>query len=175
MITGSKIILRSKLLDDALNDYAWQTDDELSHLDAARPLDINFMEYFSVYKRQLRYPSLISHQFAIETPDGNHIGNCSFYHFDENKSETELGIMIGNRHYWDKCYGTDAINTLVNHIFSQTSIKHIYLKTLDSNIRAQKCFHKCGFTKYGHSAMGVYKFTLMEIYRSNWEKQQQKT
>ena len=35
MIIGSKVILRGKKLADAPDDYAWQTDPELAHLDAA--------------------------------------------------------------------------------------------------------------------------------------------
>jgi len=80
--------------------------------------------------------------------------------------------MIGNRDYWNRGYGTDAISTLVNHIFSQMNLSRIYLKTLESNARAQKCFQKCGFTPYGHLARDGFSFILMEIYRNQWQEQQ---
>jgi len=150
MITGNKIILRDKRLADALDDYTWRTDPELARLDAIPPLTTTFPQYLSAYASELRYPPSTRHPLAIETLDGQHIGNCIYYDVNEAKGETELGIMIGNRAYWDKGYGTDTVTTLVNYIFHQTNLKRIYLKTLDSNTGAQKCFNKCGFTPYGH-------------------------
>ncbi|GAI02420.1 unnamed protein product, partial [marine sediment metagenome] len=94
---------------------------------------------------------------------------------DEAKDEAELGIMICNRDYWDKGYGTDAVTTLVNHIFLQTNLKRIYLKTLDWNQRAQKCFKKCGFTPYGHLARDGYNFVLMELHRKQWKERQKRS
>ena len=172
MITGSKIRLRDKRLADALNDYIWRTDPELAWLDAAPLLNTSFSRYLLDYADEFRDSLSIRHRFAVETLEGKHIGNCSYYNIDETKGEAELGIMIGNRTYWDKSYGSDTVTTLVNYIFHQTNLKRVYLKTLDSNTRAQECFKKCGFTPYGHLNRDGYNFVLMEINRKQWKKQQ---
>ena len=169
MITGNKIRLRNKRLADARNDYTWQTDPELARLDAVPILTATFVQYLSDYASELRYPSSIRHRFAIETLEGKHIGNCVYYGIDEAKGEAQLGIMIGNCDYWDKGYGADAVATLVNYIFCQTSLRRIYLKTLDWNRRAQKCFKKCGFILNGRLVKDGFSFVLMEIYRKQWE------
>ena len=169
MIIGSKIRLREKSLADAQNDYAWKVDPELARLDAAPQLTMTFSRYLSNYASELRYSLSTRHQFAVETQDGKHIGNCVYYGVNEAKGEAELGVMIGDRDYWDKGYGADAVTTLVNHIFYQTSLNRIYLKTLDWNTRAQKCFQKCGFTPYGHMARDGCNFMLMDIHRKQWE------
>jgi len=175
MIAGSKIKLREKRLADASNDYAWQTDPQLAQLDAAPLPTISFSQYLADYASELRYPSPIRYRFAIETLEGEHIGNCTYYGIDETKGEAELGIMIGNRVYWDEGYGADAVTTLVNHIFHQTKLNRIYLKTLNSNTRAQKCFRKCGFTSYGRLKKDGYNFVLMELHRKQWLKKQAET
>ena len=172
MIIGSKIKLRDKNLGDALNDYTWRTDPELAWLDGASLPTTTFSSYLADYANELRYPSLSRHRFAVETLDGKHIGNCSYYNIDETKGEAELGIMIGNRDYWGKGYGADTVTTLVNYIFHQTRLRRIYLKTLDSNSRAQKCFKKCGFTPCGHLVRDGFSFTLMEISRKQWQEKQ---
>lgn len=174
MIVGSKVILREKRLSDARDDYRWETDPELAHLDAAPIVVSTFSQYLSDYADELRYSHPTSHRFSIDTLDGKHIGNCSYYNISETKCDAELGIMIGNRNYWDKGYGTDAVTILVNHIFSETNLSRIYLKTLDTNSRAQKCFPKCGFVPYGHVVKDGYSFTLMETYRNQWQEQQNK-
>ena len=175
MIIGSKIILRDKRLADAPDDYTWRTDSELAQLDATPLLTITFAQYLSDYTSQLRYFLSTRHLFAIDARGGRHIGNCVYYDINETKGEAELGIMIGDRGYWDKGYGTDAVTTLVSYIFHQTNLKRIYLKTLDSNSRAQKCFEKCGFTPCGHLAKDGFSFVLMETHRKQWEKEQTKT
>jgi RimJ/RimL family protein N-acetyltransferase len=172
MIIGDKVKLRGKRLADAPLDYSWQTDPELAQLDATTQLSISFQHYLSEYTRELRYPPLTRQRFAIETLDGKHIGNCTYYGINEVKGEAELGIMIGDRDYWGKGYGANAITAVVNHIFQHTKLNRIYLKTLDSNTRGQKCFTKCGFAPYGHLNRDGYNFILMELHRKHWLKQQ---
>jgi RimJ/RimL family protein N-acetyltransferase len=175
MITGSKVRLCRKRLADAPNDYAWKTDPALTQLDASAPLTITFTEYLLSYVRELRLSRPNKHEFAIETKDGEHIGNCAYYGINETKEEAEIGIMIGNRQYWDRDYGSDAVNTLVSHIFSQVKLKRIHLKTLESNKRAQKCFHNCGFNICGHMVNNGYSFVLMELYRKQWQQNRDKS
>ena len=171
MITGHKIKLRSKRVADARDNYKWQTDSELARLDAVSPPDIAFAQYMSEYAFELCCPSSGRQEFAIETMGGEHIGNCVYYGINGDKGEAELGIMIGNRDYWDKGYGSDAVSTLLDYIFHQTELQRIYLKTLDWNTRAQKCFQKCGFTQYGHLAKDGFNFLLMELHREQWQEQ----
>ncbi|MFH1003338.1 MAG: GNAT family N-acetyltransferase [Chloroflexota bacterium] len=131
MITDTEIKLRPKELADAQNDYLWQTDPELAGLDASPPLTMSFPQYLADYSRVLRHPSAHRRSFAIETRDGQHIGNCTYYGIDQTSGETEMGIMIGNRDYWDKGYGTRSVAVLLEHIFRQTKLKRVYLKTLE--------------------------------------------
>ena len=175
MIKGNKVVLRKKRLDDAQNDYQWQIDPELAQLDAISPLSMPFKDYLEEYASELRYSNPARCSFAVETLDEKHIGNCVYYNIDEAKGEAELGIMIGNRDYWNKGYGSDAVDTLINYIFHQTNLKRIYLKTLEANIRAQKCFLKCSLTPFGRLERDPYSFTLMEIHRKQWQEQQSRT
>jgi RimJ/RimL family protein N-acetyltransferase len=170
MIIGSKVILRDKRLADVQDDYTWQTDPELAQLDAVPLLATTFSQYLADYVSELRYSSLTRYRFAIETLDGQHIGNCTYYGISEANGEAELGIMIGNRDYWDKGYGADAVTTLLSYIFRRTNLKRIYLKTLDSNHRAQRCFQKCGFIPYGHLTKDGFSFVLMEIHCKQWKE-----
>jgi len=172
MISSSKIKLRDKKIADAPDDYVWQTDPELAQLDAVPPLTITYPQYLSNYVSELYNPSRTRYLFAVETLNGKHIGNCVYYGVDEANGEAEVGIMIGDRNYWDKGYGTDAVTALVNYIFRQTNLNRLYLKTLDGNDRAHRCFKKCGFTPYGHRNRDGFYFVLMELHRKQWEEQQ---
>jgi RimJ/RimL family protein N-acetyltransferase len=143
MSPGKRVRLREKALGDVDKDYLWHKDPELARLDATYPTTLTFEEYKNEYPFQLKASKTsLRHIFAVETLEGQHIGNCAYYDIDEDAGEAELGVMIGERKYWDKGYGEDIVNTLLDHIFSQTRLKRIYLKTLESNKRAQNCFKR---------------------------------
>jgi RimJ/RimL family protein N-acetyltransferase len=170
--TTVKVRLRNKLPQDAKADYAWQSDAELTRLDAAVRLSMPFARYLVDYAAILSYPSPNRRQFAVDTLEGRHIGNCAYYNIDKGGGEAEVGIMIGERSYWDKGYGTAAMNALVDHVFRDTKLNRLYLKTLDTNPRARRCFSKSGFTPCGHRVTDGNSFVLMEQYRHQWQKRQ---
>ncbi len=174
MTGDGKTRLREKMMGDARCDYSWQTDPELAALDAISPSSLSYPEYLARYAIELRYPSARRQRFAIETLHGEHIGNCTYYAVDHKRGEAEIGIMIGNRDYWDNGYGADAINKLLEYIFGQTRLERLYLKTLVTNTRAQKCFARCGFTPFGQLKRDNYDFILMELHRQKWQQQAKK-
>ena len=162
-LIGNKVKLRPKHLKDAANDYSWRQDFELCKLDAAPPIRCSFEEFLQNYLEDLHHLNQ-SYRFAIETLDGRHIGNCSYFNLDDTKKEAEMGIMIGDRSYWNQGYGADTITTTLNYFFSSTNMKRVHLKTLTWNTRAHKCFQKCGFIPCGKMIHGEYTFLLMETY-----------
>ena len=174
MTSDGKTRLREKRLGDAGCDYSWQTDPELAALDAISPLSLSYPDYLARYAVELRYSSPRRRRFAIETPEGEHIGNCTYYAINNKQGEAELGIMIGNRDYWDKGYGVDAVTNLLEFIFRETKLSRIYLKTLVDNTRAQKCFTRCGFTPCGSFKRDGYNFVLMELHRRQWQEKELK-
>ncbi|MFH1485978.1 MAG: GNAT family N-acetyltransferase [Chloroflexota bacterium] len=165
MLKGSKVILREKRLEDATSDYSWRCDPELARLDAASPMKSSFQDYLASYAEEINFPVPWQERFAIETMDGKHIGNCMYFDIDNHKREAELGILIGDRAYWAKGYGRDAVTTLLNYIFDTAGLERVYLHTLEWNIRAQKCFAKCGFNARRRVLKNGHRFILMEIHR----------
>lgn len=170
MINGCKIRLCPKRLSDAIRDYAWQTDAELARLDATVPLGTSFGRYLQEYAAALNSANAGGRQFAIDTLDGQHIGNCACYGINGLRGEAEIGIIIGNRAYWDRGYGSDAVTALVDYIFTETELERLFLKTLDSNLRAQRCFARCGFSACGRLVRDDHDFVLMELYRRCWRQ-----
>ena len=168
-ITGEKTVLRSKKMSDARADYRWQSDPDLAALDATKPLRLSFAVYLLDYSVELRSPGFRRFPLAVDTLDGTHIGNCTLYDVDEKKLEAQLGVLIGDRDYWGKGYGTDAVSTMVKFVFTTTTLRRIYLKSLDWNLRAHRSFEKAGFVPSGSMKRSEYNFKLMELTRERWE------
>lgn len=165
MISGHKVILCEKTLDEARRDYRWQKDAELMAFSGYPRLEESFAQYLThcvgAYKKQ---PS--RELFTIKTIDRNeHIGNCAVYDVDHTKNEAQIGILIGEREYWDLGYGNDAVNTLVAYVFKDMGLNRIYLRTREDNRRARACFEKCGFKACGELRQNGCNFILMELLR----------
>ena len=172
LVKGCKVVLRGKRIEDAPDDYSWRSDDELARLDATRPLSMTYSDFLRFSQEEQAYPSPMSRRFAIDTLQGRHIGNCMYYDIDLKREEAELGIMIGDRDYWGKGYGTDSVSCLLSHIFSGTPLTRVYLHTLDWNHRARKAFAKCGFREVKNVRRSGEDFILMEVLRSDWSRQE---
>jgi len=169
VLTGNKVRLRPRELGDAVDEYKWRTDDELCTLDATIPLTFSYEEFFERYSLELEYPGLTCN-YAIETLNGIHIGDCSIFNVSYFSDTAEVGIMIGNRKFWDRGYGSDALMTLLHFTFETSDLNKVMLRTLERNVRAQKCFEKCGFEQCGSLVKGEHSFVLMEVGRKNFSK-----
>lgn len=165
---GQLIVLREKTLADAEQDYEWRRDPELATFDAARPYSGSLKDYVAVFGDELRYPSPYRKTIAVEDHDGRHIGNVMYYNADFHRREAEIGVTIGLREYWARGFGTDLLKTFVGYLFDSLSLDRIYLKTLDWNLRAQRCFENVGFQRYGTSRRGEYHFILMDVRRAGY-------
>ncbi|AZT90939.1 N-acetyltransferase [Caldicellulosiruptor changbaiensis] len=84
-------------------------------------------------------------RFIIETKDRKPIGSISYRDYDPINKVVVLGIHIGEKEYWGKGFGTDAIKAFVKYLFATLDINRIELDTFDDNIRAIKAYQKCGF------------------------------
>ncbi len=167
-IQAGKVVLRDNRLEDAADDYAWRVDEELAAMDAAPPLTQPYQQFLRSYQETFDFPSPWSQRFAIDTLNGKHIGNCMCYDINLSYGEAEVGIMIGDRAYWDKGYGSHSMVGLIDHMFTSTSLRRLYLHTLEWNLRAQRSFTKCGFTSVRTTQRYGYKFIRMEISRDQW-------
>jgi RimJ/RimL family protein N-acetyltransferase len=162
--TGELVQLRAKSPDDAERDYAWRRDPELAAYDAARPLRVSFKTFLSTMNEELRYPTAYRRTFAIEDlRTETHIGNVMYYGYDPREHEAELGITIGNRAFWSRGYGTDAVRLLVSYLFGELGLRRVYLHTLAWNYRAQRCFEHAGFQRVREVTRGGHDFILMEM------------
>ncbi len=167
IVRGTRVILRSKNMGDAENDYIWATDPELMLLDACQPYPFKYSDYMAGYPEGLADSRKI--QYAIETMEGEHIGNCTCYNIDHVRKEAEMGVLIGDQKYWGKGYGSDAVKTLMKHVFIGIGMQRIVLHTLQWNIRARECFRQCGFEECGGIVKQGYEFIKMEAYTTNPE------
>ena len=169
-LSGDLVHIREKEIEDIADEYSWRTDEELSRLDATRPLTMSYDDFFRYSKEEMKFPNYKSKKLALDTKDNIHIGNVMYYDYSISNKQTELGIMIGDKNYWGKGYGTEAVQLLLEYLFSVLNLKRVYLHTLSWNYRAQASFIRAGFNVVRSVRRGGHDFILMEVIESDWGK-----
>lgn len=92
--------------------------------------------------------------FAIEAiaPDGGPntlIGQCALFQFDPVARTCALGITIGDKAYWGKGYGRDAVRLLLDWAFRLRNFRKVWLSVWGNNERGIRAYKACGFIEEG--------------------------
>ena len=135
----SNISIRKIIITDKSFFARWWRDEELIKLTSGviKPIsDQEVNEYFSSMLKQNN-----DHHFII-TADSDVIGHISLSKRQYNWYEIQ--IAIGEKQYWGKGYGTEAINLVINKAKTINIIK-LFLLVRPTNERAIKAYEKCGF------------------------------
>jgi RimJ/RimL family protein N-acetyltransferase len=90
------------------------------------------------------------HTFAIVDLETNElIGNCGFPTVDFVNRCSDFGIFIGNKRYWNRGYGEEAVTLALDYGFNILNLTNIMLTVFSFNRRAIACYRKCGFREIG--------------------------
>ena len=78
------------------------------------------------------------------------IGSCGFADLDHLNQTAEAGIVIGDKNYWNKGYGTEAMVLLLDYGFKVLNLRNVMLRVYSFNERAIRSYEKAGFKKIGN-------------------------
>ncbi len=174
MIEGKLVNLRAPEMGDLERNARWVNDREVTRFLAFRyQMSLAAEEAWlrDVASKPTSYERVF---FAIETKDGVHIGNTNLFEIRPEDRKATLGIMIGEKPYWSKGYGTDAVRTLVAFAFEEMNLNRVELAVFDFNERAIASYKKCGFVEEGRRRQALYKggeyhdVLVMGVLREEW-------
>ena len=86
-------------------------------------------------------------RFMIEA-DGSFIGEIRLTGIHPH-GRAELAILIGEKPYWSRGYGSDAIRTLLRFGFGELGLRRVTLIADADNARGIACYRRCGFRHEG--------------------------
>ncbi len=149
MYNGEKVRIRAYKKEDVPLAQKFLNDAETKKfLTPGIPYPFTLEEEYKWFENQSAFND--AYNFAIETiEDSKYIGGCGVNRLDWKNSVATVGIFIGDKNYWGKGYGTDAMKVLVKFIFEQMNINKVKLFVYSFNERAVKSYEKCGFVREG--------------------------
>ncbi|MGE5558044.1 MAG: GNAT family N-acetyltransferase [Bacillota bacterium] len=168
------VLLRKMVKEDLPKVIRWNRDPELDkYMDGDYPRDLSEAEH--LFWAERRHPGI--QKFIIEA-GGISIGDMEMVHIKWPAKEAEIRIRIGEKEYWNMGYGTTAVDILLEKAFREMGLEHIYLRVYDFNLRAIRCYEKCGFRKMGilrrsrpSARQKAWKnIVLMSVNKAVWSK-----
>jgi RimJ/RimL family protein N-acetyltransferase len=157
MITGKLVRLRPYEISDLDRVFAWINDAEVTeHLAARYPFSREQEEEW--LRDAIRHTAPPEITLAIETmAESRHIGTISLHQVQPANRKATLGIVIGEKDYWSRGYGTDAVQTLLRFAFDEINLNRVSLDVYADNPRAIACYVKCGFVEEGRLRQDRYR------------------
>lgn len=153
VLKGNLVNLRPGNESDLYLLHKWYNDSELNKLAGWSNSKVTTDKLRYNMSRSFGYDPM---NLMIDDEKGNPIGTIQLYDFNEQDKSCKLGIRIGERAYWNRGYGADAVRTLLEYAFMKIDIYRVTLKVYEYNERAVKCYEKCGFQYEGRTRQSAY-------------------
>ncbi len=178
MIEGTIVNLRAQEMGDLDRNHRWLNDREVTRFLSAR-YQFSLLAEENWMRERTGKPIAWSENlgFAIETKEGQHIGNTGLHNPSPENRSADLGIMIGVKDCWGRGYGTDAVRTLTRFGFEEMNLNRIALDVYDFNERAIASYRKCGFVEEGRRRKDIFRdgayidVVMMSLLREDWESE----
>ncbi len=145
-LIGEKIYLSPPNTDDASLYCEWINDLEIS-INLNTEWSVNEEQEKELLRELLRGNNKV---FGIIHGENDKlIGSVGFHDIDYINGGAQFGIFIGDKKYWDKGYGTEATQLILDFGFNILNLHNIYLFVYAYNKRAIKCYENIGFKIFG--------------------------
>jgi RimJ/RimL family protein N-acetyltransferase len=108
--------------------------------------------------------------FIIEDEHTLPLGTITYFNIDRRLGQVEVGLGLGEKSRWGQGYGSEAIRTLVRHLFTLPELVRVYAETALANHPARRAFGKASFTEVGQifdPRSSGEPWILLEIWKSS--------
>ena len=87
--------------------------------------------------------------WCIETTEGLPLGDLALQEIQPLQKRADLAVSIGEKSYWGRGYGSDAIRLALRFAFDELDCRRVTLLVDRDNARAIRAYEKCGFVQEG--------------------------
>lgn len=175
MIDGKRLRLRAVERSDLPKFHEWMNDPQVTE-GLFRFLPVSMAEEEKWFEGVLQREAE-QRPMAIEIREGEEwqlAGNTGLFNIDWISRSAEFGIFIGDKARWNKGYGTETLQLILQHGFNTLNLNRIFLRVFATNPRARRSYEKAGFVLEGTLRQAIYRrgkyidMEVMSVLRSEW-------
>ena len=154
----------------------WQCDALYARLMDSEPARMYTREQMKDWYEK-RIESIANFMICLKE-DQRAIGFIELAGFDWHSGNAWLGIGIGEQEYWNKSYGSEAMQLILKLAFQEWNLHRVSLAVLGYNERAIRAYEKVGFKLEGALRGFVQRdgqrwdMPMMGVLRKEWEELQ---
>ena len=148
ILRGEKVILKLSTLKHVPLYWKWIRDKEVTRYLTGAQFPKTYraeIRWFRQTKRKKDEKLFIILDAATKKP----IGNLGIHQISIFNKKAGIGLMIGEKDFWNKGYGTDALKTALRYCFKKLKLNKVTLTVDVQNKRGIRCYEKCGFVTIG--------------------------
>ncbi len=154
-LIGEKVVVRNLTRADVPMLVKWKNDPEIADLVRGAPINTTFEIENRRFTRGMDDHDTL--RLIIETLPGKPIGFISLGDIDRDNHKAEVGMLIGEKEYWDGGFGTEGLKLLLEYLFFEMDFNRIGLEVFEYNTRAKKAYQKIGFKVEGIVRQGLFR------------------
>ncbi|MBE9005166.1 acetyltransferase [Fortiea sp. LEGE XX443] len=154
--------IKIRLMQNEIEDYQlmtkWLTDDKVLNFYEGRDNSFSLDRIIETYKPLVMgdepvNPCLIYYQHLpigyLQYYSLLHLQETDrqMYHLEQTDNVYGVDLFIGETNYWNQGIGTKILSISINYLFEVLSADKIVIDPHVDNIRAIRCYEKCGFVK----------------------------
>lgn len=152
------IFLRALSTDDFDFVYKWHTDEDLYQTLIGPFRFVSKDAEKEWLQNKVKYSNQEINLMICLRDDAQPIGMVSVRDIDWIARVGHFtGLMIGEREYQKKGYGSEALQLLLKYLFQELGLNRIWGFALSDNKPSLKMLEKCGFLIEGHLKQHAYK------------------
>lgn len=152
-LVGEKCYLSPMNIDDAEQFAAWLNDLEVSEYLSASSNAVTVESQ----KKELEERAEDHVYEIVDVENDKAIGMIAFSRIDHRNGSGKVGMFIGDKAYWGKGYGREALRLLLGFAFNYLNLNSVLLTVREDNVRPIACYEAVGFRPAGRYRQSIMR------------------
>ncbi len=134
----------------------WVNDGEVTYFMFTGQKPKNSEQVFSDFKKQLQERNNVIF-LVCDKKTKKPLGYAGLYEIHDTARKAESRILIGEKSFWGKGYGTETVELLTFYGFDRLNLNRIYLGYTADNKGSGRAYEKAGYKKEGLLKEDIYR------------------
>jgi RimJ/RimL family protein N-acetyltransferase len=152
-----RLVLKPHQFANWIKVHQWQNDPELLWQSADAGSSQTEQESRDAVQRWITSTRPTLHLAVHTLADDELIGFCQIAQISPVHRNCRLGLVIGERAYQQRGYGSEAVEAMLDYCFGALQLHRVAAEAYSFNTRVIRLLERCGFTHEGTHREAIFR------------------